>query len=46
MEILPGHCLWVKLHWIDELRRGLRFEARGPSYQRLLREFRQAAFGG
>ncbi len=44
--ILPSEHLWVSLSWIDDSRRGLRFDARGIVYERLLREFRKAAFGG
>jgi tRNA threonylcarbamoyladenosine biosynthesis protein TsaE len=45
-ELLPGERLWVSLHWVDDSRRGLQFEAVGPRYDRLLRSFRKAAFGG
>lgn len=45
-ESLPEELLWVSLRWVDDLRRGLYFEARGARYQRLLRGFRRAAFGG
>lgn len=44
-ELLPAQRLWVKLSWVDELRRDLQFHANGPRYERLLREFRKAAFG-
>ncbi len=46
MEVLPEEHLWINIHWVDEMRRNLRFEARGLRYERLLRRFRQAAFGG
>jgi tRNA threonylcarbamoyladenosine biosynthesis protein TsaE len=45
-KALPLHRLWISLHWVDELRRGLHIEASGPRYERMLRLFRQAAFGG
>lgn len=45
-ELLPAERLWVRLRWADELRRDLRFAAVGPIYERLLRLFRQATFGG
>jgi len=45
-DILPGDGLWVEMSWEDESRRRLRFDARGPAYESLLRRFRQAAFGG
>ncbi|HEY4666545.1 MAG TPA: tRNA (adenosine(37)-N6)-threonylcarbamoyltransferase complex ATPase subunit type 1 TsaE [Anaerolineales bacterium] len=45
-DLLPAERLWISLHWIDELRRNFRFEAHGLHYERLLRRFRQAAFGG
>ncbi|HEX9675392.1 MAG TPA: hypothetical protein VGA07_05390, partial [Anaerolineales bacterium] len=44
--LLPAERLWVSLHWMDDFRRNLHFEARGPRYERLLRQFRKAAFGG
>lgn len=45
-ELLPDERLWISLRWVDESRRGLFFEATGIRYERLLREFRQSAFGG
>jgi tRNA threonylcarbamoyladenosine biosynthesis protein TsaE len=45
-EALPRHRLWIHLQWVDESRRHLRMEAAGPRYERLLRAYRQAAFGG
>ena len=44
--ILPGDRLRVAMSWVDESRRGLRFEASGAAHERLLGEFRKAAFGG
>ena len=44
--LLPEKLLWIRLHWVDESRRNLQFEARGPRYERLLRQFRKSAFGG
>jgi tRNA threonylcarbamoyladenosine biosynthesis protein TsaE len=45
-EILPDERLWISLRWVDESRRGLHFEACGPAYERLLREYRKVVFGG
>jgi tRNA threonylcarbamoyladenosine biosynthesis protein TsaE len=45
-EALPLQRLWISLQWADESRRGMRLEAAGPRYERLLRQFRKAAFGG
>ncbi len=45
-DLLPEQRLWIGLRWVDEMRRNFRFEARGPRYERLLRQFRKAAFGG
>jgi tRNA threonylcarbamoyladenosine biosynthesis protein TsaE len=44
--LLPAKLLWIQLTWIDDSRRNLQFEARGPHYERLLRQFRKSAFGG
>lgn len=46
MELIPAEHLWIELEWVDEVRRNFRIEARGPRYERLLKQFRQAAFGG
>ena len=43
---LPAERLWISLRWVDDSRRGLLFEAVGLRYERLLKQFRQAAFGG
>ena len=45
LEVIPDEHLWIGLEWIDEVRRNLRFEARGIHYERLLRKFSQVAFG-
>lgn len=45
-SILPAERLWVRLATLDETRRTLRFMAQGERYQRLLEDFRRAAFGG
>lgn len=45
-EALPAEKLWITLRWIDELRRGMQFDASGLRYERLLETFRRAAFGG
>lgn len=44
--VLPEERLWVSLRWVDEMRRGLHFEADGIHYERLLQQFRQSTFGG
>jgi tRNA threonylcarbamoyladenosine biosynthesis protein TsaE len=46
VDELPAHALWIELKWEDDSRRRLEFDARGPSYEALLKRFRQAAFGG
>jgi tRNA threonylcarbamoyladenosine biosynthesis protein TsaE len=43
--LIPAQHLWVSLRWVDELRRGLNFIARGTRYERVLEAFRTAAFG-
>lgn len=43
---LPSQRLWISLRWVDEMRRGLHIESVGPRYDRMLRNFRKAAFGG
>ncbi|MEX2030900.1 MAG: tRNA (adenosine(37)-N6)-threonylcarbamoyltransferase complex ATPase subunit type 1 TsaE [Anaerolineales bacterium] len=45
-EAMPKDRLWIQLAWVEESRRHLRLEASGPRYERLLRDYRQAAFGG
>lgn len=44
--LLPEEKLWIGLHWVDELRRGLRMEAHGQAYEKLLKDFRLLTFGG
>lgn len=44
-EAIPPERLWVNLHWADESQRGLRFDAVGPRYERLLRDFRKVVVG-
>ncbi len=44
-ELIPEDHLWVQLRWVDELRRGLNFIAKGSRYERILESFRAAAFG-
>lgn len=44
-EILPRERLWIRLSPAGQGRRRLLFTAHGPAYQKLLREFRQIAFG-
>jgi tRNA threonylcarbamoyladenosine biosynthesis protein TsaE len=43
---LPVNRLWIRLRWADESRRSLQLTAAGPRYERLLKQFRKAAFGG
>ncbi len=43
--ILPGERLWITLRHVDDTKRELLMEARGERYLRLLRDFRQRAFG-
>lgn len=44
-EILPEERLWIRLEPGGGERRRLLFTAHGSSYERLLHEFRRAAFG-
>lgn len=46
MSLIPPEHLWIQLTWVDEVRRNFHFEAHGLHYERLLKRFRQAAFGG
>jgi tRNA A37 threonylcarbamoyladenosine biosynthesis protein TsaE len=43
--LIPEQHLWVNLRWVDELRRGLNFIAKGTRHERVLEAFRTAAFG-
>jgi tRNA threonylcarbamoyladenosine biosynthesis protein TsaE len=45
-EVIPEERLWISLRWVDESRRGLHFDALGPRYERLLKDFRNVVFGG
>jgi tRNA threonylcarbamoyladenosine biosynthesis protein TsaE len=45
-EVLTPLRLWISLRWVDDLRRGLYLEANGLRYERMLKNFRQTAFGG
>jgi tRNA threonylcarbamoyladenosine biosynthesis protein TsaE len=45
LEILPAERLWIQLDCEDHDRRRLLFSAEGQSYEELLQEFRQTAFG-
>ncbi len=45
-EVIPDERLWISLRWVDESRRGLHFDALGPRYERLLKDFRKVVFGG
>lgn len=44
-ELIPPDRLWVSLRWVDELRRGLNFVAKGNRYEHILETFRASAFG-
>jgi len=44
-EAIPSERIWVSLHWADESQRGLQFDAVGPRYERLLRDFRKVVVG-
>ncbi len=44
-EVLPAERLRLAMRWVDDTRRGLRFEAVGPRAQTLLEHFRHSAFG-
>jgi tRNA threonylcarbamoyladenosine biosynthesis protein TsaE len=44
-ELIPEDRLWVSLRWVDELRRGLNFSAKGNHYEHILEDFRASAFG-
>ncbi len=45
LEALPAERLEVHLRWMDDTKRGLRLEAHGARYQRLVKEFRKIVFG-
>jgi len=45
-DCLPEQALWVRLKWVDDLRRGMRMQAVGPRAEVSLKQFRKAAFGG
>jgi tRNA threonylcarbamoyladenosine biosynthesis protein TsaE len=42
---LPEQAMTTRLRWVDDSRRAIRLEASGVRYDRLLRQFRQSAFG-
>jgi len=42
---LPLQALTAHLRWVDDSRRSIHLQADGPRYDRLLRQFRQSAFG-
>lgn len=46
LALLPENRLWIAMHWVDESRRGLRMEAYGQAYEKLLKDFRLTTFGG
>jgi tRNA threonylcarbamoyladenosine biosynthesis protein TsaE len=43
--LLPEDRLWIELRYISDTRRGLRMNAVGDRPAKLLRQFRQSAFG-
>jgi tRNA threonylcarbamoyladenosine biosynthesis protein TsaE len=45
-EVLSPDRIWISLRWVNDLRRGLHIEACGLRYERMMRKFRQSAFGG
>ncbi len=45
LAALPPERLWISLLWVDEQKRRLHFEAVGPRYEELLRDFKESAFG-
>lgn len=45
MQALPDERLWIELRVLEELRRNFVIEATGKRYEKLLIDFRQAAFG-
>ena len=44
-DLLPEDRLWIELRYISDTRRGLRMNAIGDRPAKLLRQFRQSAFG-
>jgi tRNA threonylcarbamoyladenosine biosynthesis protein TsaE len=42
---LPAERLWIMLIYLDVSKRGIVMSASGPRYDRLIRQFRQSAFG-
>ena len=42
---LPAERLWITLVYLDVSKRGIVMSASGPRYDRLIRQFRQSAFG-
>ena len=44
-DLLPEDHLWIELRYISDTRRGLRYKATGDRPAKLLRQFRQSAFG-
>jgi tRNA threonylcarbamoyladenosine biosynthesis protein TsaE len=45
-SLLPESNLTIGMSWVDDSRRRMRFQANGPRYERLLRDYRKLAFGG
>ncbi|MDO9131131.1 MAG: tRNA (adenosine(37)-N6)-threonylcarbamoyltransferase complex ATPase subunit type 1 TsaE [Anaerolineales bacterium] len=43
--VLPGERLWVKLEYVAEEHREMRFTTRGEHYERMLAALRQAVYG-
>jgi tRNA threonylcarbamoyladenosine biosynthesis protein TsaE len=42
---MPDEYLWIDFHYLDQSKRGLLIQPRGPHYEELLRDFRQEAYG-
>jgi tRNA threonylcarbamoyladenosine biosynthesis protein TsaE len=40
-EVLPDHCLWVHLTYLDDTKRSLHFRAEGEHYRRILSVLQQ-----
>jgi tRNA threonylcarbamoyladenosine biosynthesis protein TsaE len=42
---LPAQHLWIDFHHLDQSKRGLLIQPRGPHYEELLKTFRREAYG-
>ncbi len=43
--VLPADRLWVELRWTADTKRGMRIQASGKRFVKLLADFRRSAFG-